>query len=291
MLALREQPPAGREALVIRIPPRTNGLRIACALLLGVSWCAQAQFLCLHSFQAEADYKPGRHSTPGYLGVGLRDIDKDTEAQLHLPDRHGAEIVTVDRDAPAGQVGLRARDVLRALNGARIDSSEHLRKMLHSLPPGRQVMLVLIRDGEQLSLPVQLADQAQVAEQAWHLGQADPGFSDRGGAFSLLGSIGVSPLYTGAELDPLSTQLAEFFGVHEGAGLLVRSVNADSPASIAGLRAGDVILRVNSQAVVSRTDWMKQLHENRGRPMLLTVNRNKQQQTITLTTGEVKKKS
>ncbi len=255
------------------------------------SWCGG---------QDETFYKPGRHATPGYLGVGLRDVDKETAAQLRLPDRRGAEVVTVDRDAPAGQAGLRARDVLRALNGTRLDSSEHLRRLLHELSPGRQVTLLLIRDGEPISLTLQLADEALVAEQAWHPGSFGPdadetpagtGASGRPGAMSLFGALTVSPLYTGAELDPLSTQLADFFGVHDGAGMLVRTVTPDSPASNAGLRAGDVILRVNSQPVVSRTDWMKQLHENRGRPMLLTVIRNKQQQTLTLTTGQTKKKS
>jgi serine protease Do len=275
---------------------RRHSFAALALLICAVGASAQIHIFCRPGDTDEAYYRSGRHATPGYLGVGLRDLDKDAAQQLRLPDRHGAEVVSVDRDAPAGDAGIRARDVLRSLNGTPIESSEHLRRMLHALPPGRQILLALVREGEQIAITLQLADQAQVAAQAWHPDPSnDPGGlgggGGRSGAMSLFGAFAVSPLYTGAELDPLSTQLADFFGVHDGAGMLVRTVNQDSPASVAGLKAGDVILRVNSQPVVSRMDWMKQLHENRGRPMLLTVIRNKQQQTLTLTTGEVKKKS
>ncbi len=290
------------EGLLIRILAlvrrRCYSLVAMALLVSAASASAQGHIFSLSGDPDEAYYRSSRHQAPGYLGVGLRDLDKDSAAQLHLPDRHGAEVVSVDRDAPAGEAGIRARDVLRSLNGTSIESSEHLRRMLHALPPGRQILLALVRDGEQIALTLQLADQAQVAAQAWHpdpaggaIGLAGATGGGRSGAMSLFGAFAVSPLYTGAELDPLSTQLADFFGVHDGAGMLVRTVNQDSPASFAGLKAGDVILRVNSQPVVSRMDWMKQLHQNHGRPMLLTVIRNKQQQTLTLTTGEVKKKS
>jgi S1-C subfamily serine protease len=114
--------------------------------------------------------------------------------------------------------------------------------------------------------------------------------SGKGPGSGFLGHFALNAFYTGAELDPLSTQLADFFGVHDGAGLLVRSVNENSPAAQAGLKAGDVILRVNNQPVVSREDWTRQLRANRGRPMQLSVMRNKHEQTMAMTAGAGKKR-
>ena len=59
-------------------------------------------------------------------------------------------------------------------------------------------------------------------------------------------------LYVGAELNPVQTQLADYFGVRSGTGLLVESVDYQSPAGRAGLKAGDVVVKVESQQMTSR---------------------------------------
>jgi S1-C subfamily serine protease len=96
--------------------------------------------------------------------------------------------------------------------------------------------------------------------------------------------------YVGAEVDVLSTQLAGYFGVSDGTGLLVRSVDANSPAATAGLKAGDVITKVNNSAMASRSDWIKALHSNRGKQVQLTVMRDKKEQKLNMQAGEQKKK-
>jgi S1-C subfamily serine protease len=237
-----------------------------------------------------------------------------------MKDPHGALIVSIDRDAPASSAGLRARDVIVELSGQRIDSVEAVRRRLRDTPAGSTINLRISRDGVEQAIQVQLGDQAEIAARAWeqHFNAAGlgsglgstPGSStpaDPAGPVaappetsfvpprgrvqgsSFLGHFSVNAFYTGAELDPLSTQLADFFGVHDGAGLLVRTVNENSPASAAGLKAGDVILRVNSQPVVSLEDWTKQLHANRGRPMQLSVMRNHHEQVMSMTAGSGKK--
>jgi S1-C subfamily serine protease len=257
---------------------------------------------------AQAHPQP-RHpdQQPGYLGVSLLDLDQDTASHLHLKDAHGALIVTIDRDAPAAAAGLRSRDVILEVSGQRIDNVEALRRKLHENPPGSTIALRVSRDGSELVVSVQLGDQAEIAARAWEQHFSAPGLSSEpdppppasdtsfvppqghGPGSSFLGRFSLNTNYTGVELDPLSTQLADYFGVHDGAGLLVRSVNDNSPASAAGLRAGDVILRVNNQLVVSREDWTKQLHANRGRSVQLSVMRNRHEQTMAMMAGNGKK--
>jgi membrane-associated protease RseP (regulator of RpoE activity) len=92
----------------------------------------------------------------------------------------------------------------------------------------------------------------------------------------------VSSSYTGAKLEVMGPQLADFFGAQGSAGLLVRSVEPNSPAADAGMKAGDVVVKVNSVEIASGNDWSKTIHENKGRSVSVVVLREKKPQTLTL---------
>ena len=88
----------------------------------------------------------------------------------------------------------------------------------------------------------------------------------------------------------MGPQLAEFFGTG-GAGILVHSVDADSPAAKAGLHAGDVVIRANAVKLMTTGDWMKVVRENRGKAVDVVVLRDKKEQTLTLTPDGKKRSS
>jgi hypothetical protein len=242
------------------------------------------------------------HSSQSYLGVNIRDIDNDRAAELKLKDVRGAEITTVDHDAPANKAGLKVHDVVLEMNGQRVEGAEQLRRMLRETPPGHTVNFVISRDGQQQNISVQLGDRAKVEANAWsqHFTVPDPGEppmanglvgpSTRGPGNGFFGVFTTSGLYIGADVDVLSTQLANYFGVSDGTGLLVKSVDENSPAATAGLKAGDVITKVNNENMASRSDWMKALHNNRGKQVQLTVMRDRKEQKLSLQAGEPKKK-
>ncbi len=96
-------------------------------------------------------------------------------------------------------------------------------------------------------------------------------------------------LYVGADVNPVRTQLADYFGVKSGTGLLVESVDDASPASRAGLKAGDVVVKVESQQMTSKSDWLKAIRNHRGQLVQVTVMRNKQEQILTMSAGKPKK--
>ena len=93
----------------------------------------------------------------------------------------------------------------------------------------------------------------------------------------------------GADVNPVRTQLADYFGVRSGTGLLVESVDDQSPAARAGLKAGDVVVKVESQPMTSRSDWLKAIRNHRGHMVQVTVMRNKQEQVLTMSAGKPKK--
>ncbi len=99
---------------------------------------------------------------------------------------------------------------------------------------------------------------------------------------SLLGGLLLGSSYTGAMLETIGPQLLQFFGSTGRTGLLVRSVDPDSPAAIAGLRAGDLLLRANSVALTSPAAWSRLVRESRGKELAIVVLREHQQQTLRL---------
>ncbi len=239
-------------------------------------------------------------SAQGYLGVVLGDVDNERVNALHLKDAHAAEVVLVDHDAPAGKSGLEVHDVILQLDGRSFDNVDQLRRRLLEMPSGRTVNLLISRDGTHLNVVVRLCDRALLQQQAWSKHFTVPAPAAPASGQSFLGSVASGPafldsmipraLYVGADVNPVRTQLADYFGVKSGTGLLVESVDDQSPASRAGLKAGDVVVKVESQQMTSKNDWVKAIRNHRGHPVQVTVMRNKQEQVLTMSAGKPKKK-
>lgn len=271
-------------------------------------------------FAAQAQAQSGSvktgtpRSTQGYLGVDIRDVSDDQLASLKMKEAHGAEVVGVDHDGPACKAGIEVHDVILQVNGQNIEGSEQLRRILRETPAGRQVSFVVSRDGQQRNVNTQMANREEVEKLAWENRYTVPEpegsssiFRLHGNSFfksspssagslkgthSFLGtSMLVSSSYTGAKLEVMGPQLAEFFGAQGSAGLLVRQVDPNSPAAEAGLKAGDVVVKLNSRQVVSGSDWTKTIHENRGKQVDVVILRDKKEQTLTLRPDEKKRSS
>jgi serine protease Do len=243
-------------------------------------------------------------SPQGFLGVGLQGVSSERIHALHLKDAHAAEVVVVDHDAPAGKSGVRIHDVILQLDGNAFENVEQLRRRLHDMPPGRTINLLIDRDSGLVTITVQLCDRAVLQQQAWlqHYVVPEPPQSG-GGEGSFLGAPANAALglidamipkslhevYVGADVNPVRTQLADYFGVRSGTGLLVESVDTQSPAAKAGLKAGDVVVRVDATQMRSRSDWLKAMRTHRGHLVQVTVMRDKQELVLTMSAGKLKK--
>ena len=260
-----------------------------------------------------------RSVAQGYLGIEMRDLSEDQLGVLKLKDARGAEIVNLDHDGPACKAGIRMHDVILQVNGQVVDNEDQVRRMLRDMPVGRSVSFLISRDGQTQTMTLQLADRRMVGLQAWEQHYSVPapggpsGVVKAGNSFldsksanpkpetataqkehrDLLGTetIILSSSFTGAKLEVMGPQLAEFFGATDGAGLLVRSVDGNSPAEEAGLKAGDVVVKINSISVANGTDWTKTVHDNKGKPVPVVVLRDKHEQTLTLTPDGKKRSS
>ncbi len=96
---------------------------------------------------------------------------------------------------------------------------------------------------------------------------------------------------SGLMVENITPQLGEFFGVKNGNGVLVRSVEKGSRAEKAGFRAGDVIVKVNDQAVHDTSDFTHAVKSRSGNSVSVAVMREKREQNLNLALPEHKDSS
>ncbi len=229
----------------------------------------------------------------GYLGISFREIPDDQLSAFKVREGRGEEVIVVDHDGPACASGIKVHDVLLQFNGQPIESEEQLRHSLRELPAGKRISFLIVRDGQQQSLTIELANRDTIGQQAWnrHLTVPQPeahttalfpnGIEDVDDLPRRPAPAPANVPYTGATLEPMSLQLADFFGTSTG--LLVSTVDPESAASTAGLRAGDVVTRANATPLTTVADWVRALQTARGKSLAVVVRRDKKEQTLTLT--------
>ena len=234
-------------------------------------------------YQDSFFYSGGR----SYLGVDIRDITSDRVSALKLKEERGVEVIMVDQDSPAGKAGLKEHDVILDYNGAKVESDEQLRRLLRETPPGRSVALGISRDGNPMSIKVQLgdrnkmeADTQQQNRNRFHIvvPPTIPEIPEMNIPFDV--QITTYTPSLGVQIEGLNQQLGEYFGVKDGEGLLVKSVEKGSAGEKAGLKAGDVIIRAENEKVTDRTDLRRILRAHSGGKVTLGIVRDKREQNL-----------
>ena len=249
-----------------------------------VIWVAAATMLATAEPRSASGGGPDPHSG-GYLGVGIEQVSSQTASNLKLGEASGALITYVDQDGPACRAGLRNNDVVVGFNGSKIQSPEQLSELIHATAAGKTVKLTVVGDGQKKDIDVTLgawpntvAHARSALPPAGAMAFAPPGIT--------VPDIDVPSFTTlssrhGMVVESLSPQLSDYFGVPHGQGVLVRSVEKGSPAEAAGLKAGDVIVKVNNETVHDMADWRRAMHARSGK-IQVSVVRDKHEQTVML---------
>ena len=227
--------------------------------------------------------------TSSYLGVDINDVTTERLSALKLKEEKGVEVTMVDQDAPAGKAGIKEHDVILTMNGSSIESGVQLRRMIHEMPPGRIVSLGISRDGQPMTIKLQLADKHKEFAMSNPKGAKDfhfemppmPPMPDIE-IPSINMVVVTSSERSGLMVENITPQLGEFFGVKNGNGVLIRSVDKGSRAEKAGLRAGDVIVKVNDQWVHDTSDFTHAVRSRKGTSVNVGVMRDKKEQNLNL---------
>jgi serine protease Do len=237
----------------------------------------------------------GEDSESGtYLGVNIADVTPERLAALKLKEEKGVEVTTVDQDAPAGKAGIKEHDVILTMNGAVIESGAQLRRMIRETPAGRTVTLGLSRDGQPVTVKLQLGRRQNDYSMVMHGPDVHVEMPD----INVMPDIDVPGILvmttvsarSGLTVENITTQLGEFFGVKGGNGVLVRSVEKGSRAEKAGFHAGDVIVKINDQPVHDTSDFTHGVKSRNGNSISVGVVREKKEQNLNLTLPERREK-
>jgi serine protease Do len=268
------------------------------SLLLGNTYAAQSGPVAPSSPQTWVFSSDGDEGGESWLGVSIDDVTADRLSALKLKEEKGAEVTMVDQDAPAGKAGLQEHDVILSVNGTPVESAAQLRRMIRETPPGRVITLGLSRNGQPLSVKVQLASREkefsmygpnsksfevhvpEVHVPEIHIPEID--------IPSITMVMATASVRSGLTVENITPQLGEFFGVRNGNGVLVRNVEKGSRAEKAGLRAGDVIVKVNGQFVHDTSDFTHAVHSRNGNSINMMVMRDRKEQNLNLVLPEHK---
>jgi len=231
----------------------------------------------------------GYEGGSSYLGIDTQDVTPQRVGPLKLKEERGVEVLTVDQDAPAGKAGLKEHDVILEFNGTKVEGVEHLRRMIREIPPGRTATVAVSRDGKPMLFKVQLADKGQAMRMSGTRKIMIPRPVIPDFDFPAVDvMVQTSGSRSGAVVENLTPQLGDFFGARNGEGVLVRSVEKGSAAEAAGLKAGDVIVRVENEHITDRGDWKTALRNHRRGKVSVGIIRDKKEQTISSTMPEPK---
>ncbi len=238
---------------------------------------------------ASAEPKPASAGWPephpsSYLGVHIDQVTPQMASELKLGEASGALITYVDQDGPACRAGLKNNDVIVGFNGSRIQNPDQLQEVIHATAAGKTVSLTVIRNSQKKDINVTLGTWPNA------VGHVPPPMAFMPPVVTVppIPNMDIDvPSFTtlgsrhGVVVESLCPQLSDFFGVPRGQGVLVRSVEKGSPADAAGLKAGDVIVKVNNETVHDMADWRRAMHVRAGKIQVAVV-REKHEQTLVI---------
>jgi serine protease Do len=272
---------------------------LACAAAGAMAPAASAQVAPPAQPRARIAITPSDAPT-SFLGIGVADIDAERAKALNLKEERGAEITNVYEGSPAAKAGIKEHDVVLEFGGQTVQGMEHLKRLVAETPVGRQVRIVVWRNGAAQTLTAAIGSKSAQAigpglgsgigsgpgSRSWTL-PAMPGF--QGWTMPEMDMPNFSMTWRNPRLgiigEPLGKedQLAEFFGVKDG--VLVKSVVKSSPAEKAGIRAGDVIVKVADSKIATAEDITRALRSvgNGQTTCVVTVVRGKKETPITVT--------
>jgi serine protease Do len=274
----------------------SSGITAGIAVASLVSSVASAQTATTAPRAREAQVVTIQKNGGGYLGIGGMEVTPERVKALNLKEERGVEVSSVDEEGPGAKAGLKSGDVVVEFNGTPVQGTAQFQRMVSEMPPGRQVKLTVWRNGATQTLTATIGERKNIVTtmipgegHGWAFDMpnmpnmpAMPRMPDL--SIPRMEVLSPSPAL-GIYGEPLgeSDQLAEFFGVTDG--VLVRSVRKGSAAEKAGLKAGDVITKIDDTRISNSMDITRTLRAAKGKKTTFTVTvvRSKKEMPMSVT--------
>lgn len=202
-----------------------------------------------------AEIKEKGKVSRGWLGVSISENEKGQ-----------VEIVDIRQDSPAELAGLKEGDIILKVEGQAVASSAMFVAAIRSRKPGQDIKLEVERKGKVQEVKVKLGEYPE-EEARRELELRYPRLFPPLPPEVVPEKVPEAPRapelrwptwprwerrkYIGVYLEAINKELLEYFGVKEERGLLVTRVTKEGPADKAGIKVGDVIIRVDGMSVGS----------------------------------------
>ncbi len=193
----------------------------------------------------------------GYLGVRIQPLSDDLAASLGLAKKRGEFIQAVEPGQGAAKAGLQAGDVVISVDGKEVTPEQSLSYIVANIAPGKRVPIMIIRNGQHLTLTAEVGkrpSEEELAKQTFdpdQNGDEDFGPNSTGphhNGPTIQQSLGVA-------VTPVTPQIARQLGVGEEVhGVVIAEVDESSDAAAKGLQRGDIILSANYKPVTTSAE-------------------------------------
>jgi C-terminal processing protease CtpA/Prc len=230
------------------------------------------------------------------LGVVIGDVDDDKKKELNI--KGGAGILEVIEDSEAERIGLKEDDIIIKFDGQEIKTPDQLHDIISDYDEEKEVAIVVNRGGKQLSLKATLKPSDDEKMITIKIEDEDLNIDIDGlkdlkklkiphGAFSF--DIGGKGGYLGVYAENISEQMLDYFDAEYG--VVIEKVIEDSPAEKAGLKAGDVIIKINDKKIEDYSDLIRALNYYDPKDKVkIEFIRKGEKKSVSVTLGEKKGK-
>lgn len=190
-----------------------------------------------------------------FTGADFVDIDGELASKMNLKDLSGVIVANVQKDGAAAKSNLQKGDVIRSLNGRKIENKAYLEEYLGNMYPGDKVNLVVERDGKELEKTLTL--------------------TNREGTTGIIKRNIYTSEWLSATFESVSKVEKDLLGIQSG--IKVIDYKRYGPFSELGIPKGFIITRINNTEINDPERFTEILHKIKGRVIISGVDRRGRQ--------------